>query len=115
MGSAPQKIDTDLKDYSGFEQIDGSHEFKKLLPDCVVEYGARLREGAQVVYFNFALAKEMGLLDEEHPNKLNKELEKKLIQTFGIVIINEYDIENNIQFDPKTVLDRKYMATRYLQ
>ena len=37
----------------------------------------------------------MGLIPKDHNFKLDKELEKRIVDTFGIIIINEFDIENN--------------------
>ena len=57
----------------------------------------------------------MGLISSRHDEKLNKTLTKKLLDTFAITIINEYDIENNIEIPQSEILGRRYMATRYLQ
>lgn len=98
-----------------FNSLDGSHPFKKVLPEGFVDYQARIRPGAKVRFFNFDLAKEMGLIPKDHDNKLDKELTEKLKNTFGIIIINEFDIENNNEYPKKEIKDGKYMATRYLQ
>jgi uncharacterized protein YdiU (UPF0061 family) len=102
-------------DYSGFEKLDGSHQFKKKVKDAYVDYETRKRHGGQIRFFNFGLAKEMGLIQSDHPEKLNKALEQKLLDTFSFLIINEYDLENNKQFPKKDLREGKYMATRYLQ
>ena len=102
-------------DYERFSAIDGKHPLKKACDEAFIEYGARLRKGGKVAAFNFALGKEMGLIPKNHPDKMTPELEKKILETFGIVIINEYDEMNNIKFPEKEVLPHKYMATRYLQ
>ncbi len=52
----------------------------------------------QVTYFNFALAKEMGLISPDHPHRINKRLEEKLLDTFCLRIINEYNQKHNILF-----------------
>lgn len=102
-------------DYHRFDQLDGSHPWQKAMPEACVLYNARILPGGKVAYFNFQLAKEMGLLNKDHPSRLNKALEEKLLETFCIRIINEWDIANHISF-PKSVLKKnKYMATRYLQ
>ncbi len=102
-------------DYSRFDQLDGSHPWQKANPEACVMYDVRILPGGKVAYFNFDLAKEMGLVHRDHPAQLNKFLEEKLLETFCIRIINEWDEANNITF-PKTVLKKnKYMATRYLQ
>jgi uncharacterized protein YdiU (UPF0061 family) len=104
-----------LEDYSALDKINGSHPFKKAVPGAYVEYETRKRHGGHVVYFNFELAKEMGLISKDHPNKLSKTLEKKLLDTFAFLIINEYDIENKVEYPKKDLREGKYMATRYLQ
>ena len=104
-----------LSSYDKFDKIDGSHDFKKYAPESFIDYNVRYRDGGKLFYFNFDLAKELGLIEDTHPNKLNSKLEKKIMETFSLVIINEYDIENNIEFDSSTIKKNKYMATRYLQ
>lgn len=101
--------------YSGFSKINGEHPFKTQVPEGFVAYPARIKKGGKVAYFNFDLAKEMGLISRDHPEQLNPELEKELLKTFGLVIINEYDVLNNIKFPEDEVLPNTYMATRYLQ
>ncbi len=104
-----------VRDYLAFDQLDGQHSFKNHVPGGFVDYQVRTRSGGKVVYFNFELAREMGLIPQGHPPVLTPLLEKKILQTFGLVIINEYDIENQIQFRPKDIRPHRYMATRYLQ
>ena len=101
--------------YSAFDQINGEHPWRQAAPDGFVDYGARILRDSKVVYFNFALAKEMGLLPADHGQTLNPRLEKKLVETFALQIINEYDIETGARCDPDDVKPGKYMATRYLQ
>ena len=101
--------------YEKFKAIDGSHPLKNINPDGVVEYQARRRDGGKVVYFNFSLAKTMGLISPEHPNKLYKALEKAILNTFSLVIINEYDILHQHIPNDDEQLPNTYMATRYLQ
>lgn len=101
--------------YSGFSKINGEHPYKTQVPEGVVEYRARHKKGGKVAFFNFDLAKEMGLIQRNHPETLNPELEKELLQTFSIVIINEYDIINKVKFNEEEILPHTYMATRYLQ
>ncbi|MCY4644979.1 MAG: protein adenylyltransferase SelO family protein [Bacteriovoracales bacterium] len=102
--------------YDSFNQIDGEHPLQEEVEDFCVLYDVRLRPHGKVVYFNFNLAKEMGLISQDHPHKLNKRLEKKLLESFGLVIINEYDLAHRPdavkKFQKK---DKKFMATRYLQ
>jgi uncharacterized protein YdiU (UPF0061 family) len=106
---------TQEEDYSKIKKIDGSHPFKEKVPNGFVDYPARSREGGRVFYFNFELAKEMGLISPDHKHRINAELEQTILDTFSIVIINEYDEINNKVFDEKTIRPNKYMATRYLQ
>ncbi len=103
------------KNYDRFAKVDGSHPFKKQVPDGFVDYAARRRHDGKVAYFNFDLAKEMGLIPEDHPERLNAELRKAILDTFCIVIVNEYDIENKTRFPKADLLPNTYMATRYLQ
>ncbi|NUM88636.1 MAG: YdiU family protein [Bdellovibrionales bacterium] len=101
--------------YSSFDGINGSHPWKDAVPNGWVEYEARILRSSRVVYFNFALAKEMGLLPADHPDRLNQRLERKLIETFSLRIINEYDVIHNVKYPRRDVKPGKYMATRYLQ
>jgi uncharacterized protein YdiU (UPF0061 family) len=109
------KQDVSQSDYTKFEQIDGTHPWQEAMKDQVVLYPVRELNRGKVTYFNYRLAKEMGLLHSSHPNKMNKELEKKILKTFSIQIINEYEQQQNIKYDPSVVKKNMYMATRYLQ
>ncbi len=109
------KKDVTSSDYSCFDLIDGTHPWQKALSDQVVLYPVRELNRGKVTYFNYRLAKEMGLIQSDHPHKMTKELEKKIIKTFSLQIINEYEQENNIKYDPSVVKKNMYMATRYLQ
>ena len=86
-----------------------------MIPGGYVDYQARKRSGGKIAYFNFALAKEMGLISKQHPDELNSDLEQMLLDTFSIQIINEYDQLKNKQFPKKDIKSGHYMATRYLQ
>lgn len=101
--------------YSAFREIDGSHPWRYAVPNGFLDYQARILRKAKVVYFNFALAKEMGLIPNSHPHALNRELEKTLIETFSLRIINEYDQLTGAKFPAKDIKAQRYMATRYLQ
>ncbi|MBO9668578.1 MAG: YdiU family protein, partial [Bdellovibrio sp.] len=83
--------------------------------DGYINYRVRQLNTGTVAYFNFILAKEMGLIAPDHPEHMTEELQAKLIETFSIQIINEYDELNNRRIDPTTIRPHKYMATRYLQ
>lgn len=112
MGVAKQKSENI---YENFYKINGLHPFKKAVPEGFINYQVRTRPNGTIRFFNFSLAKEMGLIDENHPIKLNKELEETLLYTFSLIIINEYDIEHKKTFKPEEIRSERYMATRYLQ
>lgn len=101
--------------YSTLEQLNGTHPWMNAVKDGFVAYKVRELRSGKVAYFNFILAKEMGLITAEHPHQMNAELEEKLIDTFSLQIINEYDELSQKRIDPKTIRPHQYMATRYLQ
>jgi uncharacterized protein YdiU (UPF0061 family) len=101
--------------YSAFAQIDGSHPWKFAVPSGFVDYQARVLRGTKVLYFNFALAKEMGLLPPDHKHRLNPELERELVAAFALRILNEYDQLSGERFPARDLKPNRYMATRYLQ
>jgi uncharacterized protein YdiU (UPF0061 family) len=101
--------------YGRFNKLDGSHPLKNLIPNFCIEYKARIRPGGKVKFFNFELAKNMGLIAKEHPEELNPDLEKVLLEHFGIIIINEFDEMNNRNFPSESIKSNTYMATKYLQ
>lgn len=103
------------RDYTAFDQLDGSHPWQSAVPASCLMYDVRLLSGGKVAYFNFDLAKEMGLIGSEHPEKMNRRLEEKLLETFCIRIINEWDKEHGVIFPKGSVKKNRYMATRYLQ
>src|SRR5687768_1465209 len=98
--------------YSRFDQIDGSHPWKTAVPEGMVEYPTFKLNKGNVFYFNYALAKEMGLLPQDHPHKMNDELEAKLIETFSLQIYNEYDQMVGRKIPAENFKANKYMATR---
>lgn len=101
--------------YSKISKINGKHPLQTETLDSFVAYRARKRHGGKVIVFNYELAREMGLISKSHPNVMTKELEKELLDTFALVIINEYDQINDIQFKKEDIKPHFYMATRYLQ
>jgi uncharacterized protein YdiU (UPF0061 family) len=101
--------------YEKFKEVDGTHPWRNVSPDGYIDYRARYRPQGRVIYFNFPLAKEMGLIPADHPAQINKELEQIILDTFSLVIINEYDLEQGKKFPPETIRPNPYMATRYLQ
>lgn len=102
-------------DYSSFATIDGRHPWQTQVPGSHVLYRARQRKGGKVAWFNFELAKEMGLIPTHHPNTMNPQLEAQTLETFAIQIINEYDLINGVKIPPSEIKPHHYMATRYLQ
>jgi uncharacterized protein YdiU (UPF0061 family) len=101
--------------YPGFRQIDGRHPLRLAVPGGFVDYAARRKSGGEVFYFNFALAREMGLIPASHPDTLNSKLCRAILDTFSLEIINEYDIIHKTRIPEKDILANEYMATRYLQ
>lgn len=103
------------KQYTTFLQIDGRHPLRHAISDGYIDYAAFRRRGGKVFYFNFNLAREMGLIALQHPDQLNKELNRVLLDTFALQIINEYDLEHGRVINKNDRLSNHYMATRYLQ
>ena len=101
--------------YEKFQEVDGRHPWRDVSPDGYVDYQARYRPHGRVLFFNFPLAKEMGLIPSDHPSSINKELEQVILDTFSLQIINEYDLQRGKKFPPETIKPHPYMATRYLQ
>jgi uncharacterized protein YdiU (UPF0061 family) len=101
--------------YEKFKELDGTHPWRKVSPDGYVDYQARYRPNGRVLYFNFPLAQELGLIPSNHPRTVNKELERVILETFSLQIINEYDLRHGKSYSPEMVKPGPYMATRYLQ
>src|SRR4051812_28539324 len=102
--------------YDLFKQLDGRHPWRAVSEVGYVDYRAHRRDGGRVIYFNFDLARELGLIPANHASQVTAALERVILDTFALQIINEYDEQNGLAgINPKTVLPRKYMATRYLQ
>jgi uncharacterized protein YdiU (UPF0061 family) len=101
--------------YPRFALIDGDHDFKQAVPDGYVEYSVRKLHGGRVAYFNFALGKEMGLIERDHLHRLNPQLEEAILDTFPLQVVNEYDLLHKTPIPKKDIRPKKYMATRYLQ
>jgi Rps23 Pro-64 3,4-dihydroxylase Tpa1-like proline 4-hydroxylase len=110
-----KNIEEAKKLYPSFTRLNGEHPFKTQVPEGRVEYQARYRKGGKVAFFNFSVAKEMGLIAKSHPETLNPELEKEILKTFSLTIINEWDIENKVKIPEDEIYPHTYMATRYLQ
>lgn len=101
--------------YSRFDELDGRHPWMEAVPEGYVSYRVRELGEGKVPYFNFVLAKEMGLIDANHPHEMTPELQQKLVDTFSIQIINEYDELSKKRIDSSTIRPHRHMATRYLQ
>jgi len=101
--------------YERFKKIDGRHPWREVSPDGYIDYQARYRPYGRVLYFNFALAREMELLSLDHPPTMNKDLEQAILETFSLRIINEYDQDQGRKYPAETIKPNPYMATRYLQ
>ncbi len=58
----------------------------------------------------------MELIPEDHPPRINEQLEAAILETFSLRIINEYDLSRRKKPPPEgTDQPRLFMATRYLQ
>jgi uncharacterized protein YdiU (UPF0061 family) len=101
--------------YEKFKEIDGTHPWRDVSPDGFIDYQARYRSQGRVLYLNFPLAKEMGLIPPDHPPTINKELEQVILETFSLQIINEYDLREGKKYPPESIKPHPFMATRYLQ
>jgi uncharacterized protein YdiU (UPF0061 family) len=104
-----------IANHKRFGRIDGSHPFRERVPDGYVDYAARRIPGTEVLYFNFALAREMGLLPPGHPNRLDRSLESAILDAFAIQIVNEYDLDRGLVVPDEQRVSGRFMATRYLQ
>jgi uncharacterized protein YdiU (UPF0061 family) len=101
--------------YEKFGEIDGRHPWRNVSADGYVDYQARYRPHGRVLYFNFPLAKEMGLIPPDHAPSINKDLEQAILNTFSLQIINEHDLQKGKKYPPETIKPQPFMATRYLQ
>jgi uncharacterized protein YdiU (UPF0061 family) len=99
--------------YSKFDLLDGSHPWQDAVPEGYVLYPVKNLRHSKLLYFNYQLAKEMGLIPANHPNRLTPDLKEKILKTFAIQIVNEFDQHNLKTPIPKE--KKTHMATRYLQ
>jgi uncharacterized protein YdiU (UPF0061 family) len=97
-----------------FDLIDGRHPWQKAVPNGFVPYQVRQLGRGKVAYFNRDLAFEMGLISSRS-EPLTDDLINKVIDTFSIQIINEYDQANGVKVHPAMIKSHAHMATRYLQ
>jgi hypothetical protein len=103
------------KPYVGFQQLDGSHPWQEAVPEGFVLYPVRELKRAHITYFNYDLAKEMGLIPLDHPHTMTPQLETEVRAAFGIQIINEFDQKHRPVLQKQAIPGRQHMATRYLQ
>ncbi|HBR14002.1 MAG TPA: hypothetical protein DD723_00455 [Candidatus Omnitrophica bacterium] len=101
--------------YEKFFKINGYHPWREVSEDGYIDYPVRYRKGGRVLFFNFALAREMELIARKHPSHMNHQLEEIILKTFALRILNEHDWINKKTFPKDGLEDRLYMATRYLQ
>jgi hypothetical protein len=101
--------------YEAFARIDGRHPYRDAVPGGHVDYRARRRHDGEVAYFNYGLAREMGLLPSSHPDRMLPALRAAILEAFAIVIVNEYDLAHGVRVPARDLLPHPYMATRYLQ
>ena len=60
--------------YSSLETLDGRHPLRERVPSAVVSYPARRRHDGEIAYFNFGLARELGILPADHPDEMTPAL-----------------------------------------
>lgn len=111
----PQRALQSEDAYARLRSLDGSHELKDAAPSTYVAYPARRRRDGRVRWFNFALAREMGLVPAAAPDVLTRELTRAILDTFCITIVNEWDEAHGTRVPARDRLPGTYMATRYLQ
>jgi len=101
--------------YRAFAKIDGRHPYREAVPGGSIDYAARRRRDGEVAFFNFGLAREMGLIGETHRDRMTPGLHRAVLDAFALAIINEYDLAHGLSVKRRDRLPHPYMATRYLQ
>lgn len=101
--------------YANVRKIDGRHPLAASAPSAVIHYPARRRRDSRVAYFNFELAREIGMLPSDHPDRLTSALRNALLETFSLIIVNEWDVAHDQLPSKRDTRPHPYMATRYLQ
>lgn len=101
--------------YENFLKINGTHPWREVSPEGYLDYPVKYRKGGRVLFFNFSLARDLGLISKNHPSKMSLKLEAAILKTFSLQILNEHDWMNRKHFPRDGYEDRLYMATRYLQ
>ena len=103
------------KPHARIRSIDGRHPLQKVAPSAIVSYPAARRRDSRILYFNFELAREIGLLPARFPDRMDRSLEAALLETFSLVIVNEWDEAHGRRPAARDRRPHPYMATRYLQ
>jgi hypothetical protein len=115
MKTAKARVRPATLQYDAFSTLDGRHPWSADVPEGLIAYPVRRVPGGRVSYFNYDLAREMGLISADHPRHLTPELTEVLLDTFCLRIVNEYDQQNGARFAKTSLKPHAYMATRYLQ
>ena len=105
----------DRATYGAFARIDGRHPYRDAVEGGHVDYPARRRRDGNVAFFNYGLAREMGLIPAAHANAMTPALRRAILDAFALVIVNEYDLAHGLSVPARDRLPHPYMATRYLQ
>ncbi|HEV2292544.1 MAG TPA: protein adenylyltransferase SelO family protein [Tepidisphaeraceae bacterium] len=100
--------------YEKIKLLDGRHPWRDVSADGYVDYPVRSRAGGHVIYFNYALGRELDLIPANHIARMDTRLERALLDTFALQIVNEYDQQQG-GYDAGSVRPQPCMATRYLQ
>ncbi|MCB9757955.1 MAG: YdiU family protein [Candidatus Omnitrophica bacterium] len=101
--------------YPNFNKLDGTHPWREVSPEGFVDYPVRYRKGGKILFFNFPLARDLGLISKNHPTRMNPKLYQKILETFSLQILNEYDWINRKRYPRDKYVNHLFMATRYLQ
>ena len=108
----PRRREAARDPYRAFARIDGRHPYRLAVPGGSIDYRARRRRDGKVAFFNFDLAREMGLVPRDHPDVLVPELARAILDTFAFVIVNEYDLARGRAPSRRDLLPHPFMATR---
>ena len=106
--AGPSQKGKPAENYSAFDSLNGLHPWRKAVPEGCILYPVRQLHYGKVAYFNYPLAKEMGLIPQSHNHRMTKKLERKILDTFNIRIINEYDQQNNIIYNEVNKYDLNF-------
>ena len=114
-GGRARKSSASDRSHLRLRSIDGRHPLQIAVPSAVVPYPAKRRRDSDIAFFNFDLARTIGLLPANHPDALDATLRRALLDTFSLVIVNEWDEAHGNRPRARDRLAHPYMATRYLQ